>query len=343
MTSKTEPNTNAKNSATIKNTITNTMKKNRKEINFMSGGRIALIFSALLIFISVASLIFRGLELGVDFTGGTVMELSYPTAVEPTEVRQILLENGYDDLTVQHFGSVEKILLRMAPQDEKTDIKSGKQDKNAQLSNNVLKTLHAKTPGIKMDRVEFVGPQIGEELREQGGLAMLYALIGILIYVAFRFEFRFSVGAIIALVHDVVITLGFFSITRVEFDLTVLAAILAIIGYSLNDTIVVFDRIRENFRVIRKKDAQQIINTSVNMTLSRTIVTSLTTLVVLIALLLMGGESVHAFALAMIVGVVIGTYSSIYVASSSLLMMGITKEALMPPEKDEADELAEIP
>lgn len=319
------------------------MNKNRKEINFMSGGRIALIFSAVLIFISVASLIFRGLELGVDFTGGTVMELTYPSAVEPTEVRQTLESQGYDDLTVQHFGSVEKILLRMAPQDEKTDIKSGKQDKNSEISNNVLKTLEAKTPGITMDRVEFVGPQIGEELREQGGLAMLYALIGILIYVAFRFEFRFSVGAIIALVHDVVITLGFFAITRVEFDLTVLAAILAIIGYSLNDTIVVFDRIRENFRTIRKRDAQQVINTSVNMTLSRTIVTSLTTLVVLIALFLMGGESVHAFALAMIVGVVVGTYSSIYVASSSLLMMGITKEALMPPEKDEADELAEIP
>lgn len=336
MTSKTESHGNNQ-------STTNTMKKNRKEINFMSGGRIALIFSALLIFISVASLVFRGLELGVDFTGGTVMELSYPSAVEPTEVRQTLLAQGYEDLTVQHFGSVEKILLRMAPQDEKTDLKSGKQDKNSQLSNDVLKTLQAKTPGIKMDRVEFVGPQIGEELREQGGLAMLYALIGILIYVAFRFEFRFSVGAIIALVHDVVITLGFFSITRVEFDLTVLAAILAIIGYSLNDTIVVFDRIRENFRVIRKRDSQQVINTSVNMTLSRTIVTSLTTLVVLVALFLMGGESVHAFALAMIVGVVVGTYSSIYVASSSLLMMGITKEALMLPEKDEADDLAEMP
>ncbi len=319
------------------------MNKKRKDINFMGLGRIAVMFSILLIVISIASLIFRGLELGVDFTGGTVMELSYPGAVEPTEVKQILVKQGYDDLTVQHFGSVEKILLRMAPQKTKTDIKSGAVDVNSQLSNDVLKTLQAQTPGITMDRVEFVGPQIGEELREQGGLAMLYALVGILIYVALRFEFRFSVGAIIALVHDVVITLGFFSITRIEFDLTVLAAILAIIGYSLNDTIVVFDRIRENFRILRKKDSQQVINSSVNMTLSRTIVTSLTTLIVLIALFMLGGESVHAFALAMIVGVIVGTYSSIYVASTSLLMMGITKEALIPPEKDEADELAETP
>ena len=320
------------------------MSQNKKEINFMGVGRIAVMFSALLIIVSIASLIFKGMELGVDFTGGTVMELSYPGAVEPTEVKETLIKNGFEDVTAQHFGSVEKILLRIAPQkSQKADLKKGAVDANSQLSNNVLKTLQAKTPGITMDRVEFVGPQIGEELREQGGLAMLYALIGILIYVALRFEFRFSVGAIIALIHDVVITLGFFSITRIEFDLTVLAAILAIIGYSLNDTIVVFDRIRENFRVLRKKDSQQVINSSVNMTLSRTIVTSLTTLIVLIALFMMGGESVHAFALAMIVGVVVGTYSSIYVASTSLLMMGITKEALMAPEKDEADELAEMP
>jgi preprotein translocase subunit SecF len=325
---------------------TNKMKKtknNRKDINFMSVGRIAVMFSALLIFISIVSLLFRGLELGVDFTGGTVMELSYPSAVEPTEIKQTLIDQGYEDLTVQHFGSVEKILLRMAPQESKADLKSNKEDKNSKLSNTVLKTLQAKTPGVVMDRVEFVGPQIGEELREQGGLAMLYALFGILIYVALRFEFRFSVGAIFALVHDVVITLGFFAITRVEFDLTVLAAILAIIGYSLNDTIVVFDRIRENFRLFRKSDSQEVINSSINMTLSRTIVTSLTTLIVLTALFMMGGESVHAFALAMIVGVVVGTYSSIFVASSSLLMMGITKEALIPVEKDEEDELAEMP
>ncbi len=316
----------------------------RKDINFMGMGRVAVIFSAVLILISLASLVFRGLELGVDFTGGTVIELSYPGAVEPTEIKQTLTKHGFEGLTVQHFGSVEKILLRIAPQEgDKADLKKGAVDADAQLSNDVLKTLQAETPGITMDRVEFVGPQIGEELREQGGLAMLYALVGILIYVAFRFEFRFSVGAIIALVHDVVITLGFFSIFRFEFDLTVLAAILAIIGYSLNDTIVVFDRIRENFRILRKQDPQQVVNTSVNMTFSRTIVTSLTTLIVLMALFLMGGESVNAFALAMIVGVVVGTYSSIYVASTSLLMMGITKEALMPPEKDEADELVETP
>lgn len=317
------------------------MKKTKKEINFMGVGRVAVVLSAVLMLVSIGSLIFRGLELGVDFTGGTVMEMSYPSAVEPTGVKQTLLDQGYEDVTVQHFGSVDKILLRMAPQESKKDLKEGTQT-SAQLSNQVLETLQAKDPGVSMDRVEFVGPQIGEELREQGGLAMLYALIGILIYVALRFEFRFSVGSIIALIHDVIITLGFFSITGIEFDLTVLAAILAIIGYSLNDTIVLFDRIRESFRILRKQDPQAVVNTSVNLTFSRTIVTSLTTLLVLIALFFFGGESIHAFALAMIVGVIVGTYSSVYVASTSLLMMGITKEALMPPEKDD-DELAELP
>lgn len=319
-----------------------TTKKVRKEINFMGIGRVAVIFSAVLMLVSIGSLIFRGLELGVDFTGGTVMEFSYPSAIEPTVVKEMLVSQGYEDLTVQHFGSVDKILLRIAPQKNKSDLREGSES-SAQLSNQVLQALQANNPGVVMDRVEFVGPQIGEELREQGGLAMLYAIIGILIYVALRFEFRFSVGAIIALVHDVVITLGFFSITGVEFDLTVLAAILAIIGYSLNDTIVLFDRIRESFRILRKQESQGVVNTSVNLTLSRTIVTSLTTLLVLIALFFFGGESIHAFALAMIVGVIVGTYSSIYVASTSLLMMGVTKEALIPSEKDEADELAELP
>ena len=321
------------------------MKSEKREINFLRAGKVALVLSALLIIASIVSLAVRGLALGVDFTGGTVMELSYPGAVEPTEVKQTLLDQGYEDLTVQHFGGVEKILLRMAPQKSKVeeDLKNNSVDANAKLSSNILKVLQDKTPGVKMERVDFVGPKIGEELREQGGLAMLYALIGILIYVALRFEFRFSVGAVIALVHDVLITLGFFSITGVEFNLTVLAAILAIIGYSLNDTIVVFDRIRENFRMLRKREPEQVVNSSINMTLSRTIMTSLTTLLVVVVLFLVGGESVHAFALAMIVGVIVGTYSSIYVASTSLLMMGVSKESLMPPEKDEADGLAEMP
>jgi preprotein translocase subunit SecF len=325
------------------------MKQLNTHINFMGMRRPAVFLSGALIFISLAMLLFRGLELGVDFTGGTVMELSYPSAVEPTEIKILLEKEGFEDLTVQHFGSIEKVLIRIAPQKKQEAEKEvekepvEKQDKKSVLSNKVLQVLQTQVAGVKIDRVEFVGPQIGEELREQGGLAMLYALIGILIYITLRFEFRFSVGAIVALIHDVVITLGFFAITRVEFDLTVLAAILAIIGYSLNDTIVVFDRVRENFTVLRKKEPEEILNTSVNQTLSRTIVTSLTTLLVLLALYFVGGEAVHAFAAAMIVGVIVGTYSSIYVANSSLLMMGIDKEAFMPVEKENDDELMNMP
>lgn len=319
------------------------MKQIKKEINFMGVGRIATILSVVLLVISIAAIAFKGLALGVDFTGGTVIEVTYPSAVEPQNIRKVLNKAGFEELTVQHFGSAEKILIRMATVGSKqgNDLRDEKQ--KTALSDKVLATLQADTSEVTLDRVDFVGAQVGEDLRDDGGLAMLYALAGILIYVALRFEFRFSVGAIIALVHDVVLTLGFFALTGFQFDLTVLAAILAIIGYSLNDTIVVFDRIRENFRLLRKKNPEEVINSSVNMTLSRTIVTSLTTLIVLIALFLMGGESVHAFSLAMIVGVVVGTYSSIFVASSSLLMMGVTKEALMPTEKDEDEELVEMP
>jgi preprotein translocase subunit SecF len=212
-------------------------------------------------------------------------------------------------------------------------------NKVAEVSDKVLQELRAVEPAVEMRRVESVGPQIGDELRDQGGIAMLLALGGILIYIALRFELRFSVGSIIALVHDVVLTIGFFSITGIEFDLTILAAVLAIIGYSLNDTIVVFDRIRENFLKLRKVDTDASIDTSINETLSRTLVTSFTTLIVLISLFVFGGEIIHGFSIAMIVGILIGTYSSIYVASSSLLVMGVTREALLPPAKDdEADE-----
>lgn len=308
------------------------MAKN-KMINFMGMRKLAVGFSVLLLVISIGSLITKGLNLGLDFTGGTLVEVAYPESVEPESVRKLLNDAGYKDPIVQHFGTSKEIMVRLAPQ------KGMDKDK---VGDNVIKLLQADTAGVVKQRVQFIGPQIGEELREDGGLAMLYALIGILIYVALRFELRFSGGAIFALVHDVVITLGAFSVTQIEFDLTVLAAILAIIGYSLNDTIVVFDRVRENFRKFLKQKPEQVINTSINDTLSRTIVTSLTTLVVLIALFYFGGKVIHGFALAMIVGVVIGTYSSIYIASSSLLIMGVTKEALLPPEK-ENDELDELP
>lgn len=312
------------------------MKKNNqeKQYNFMSYRRLAMLISAALIFISLLSLAIRGLELGVDFTGGSVIEVGYPSSANVDDIRSTLEKAGYD-ASVQSFGSDKDILIRLAPDKKGTNKDNVSQD--------VLKVLQQHTAGVEMRRVEFVGPQIGDELRDQGGIAMLLALAGILIYVTLRFEFRFSVGSVIALLHDVVITLGFFSVSGIEFDLTILAAILAIIGYSLNDTIVVFDRVRENFLKIRKATTEESINTSINQTLARTVVTSLTTLLVLLALFFFGGEIIHGFALAMIVGVVIGTYSSIYVASSSLLMMGVTREALLPPVPDDSEEIEQMP
>ena len=308
--------------------------KQARQYNFMSDRRIAMIFSAALILISIASLAIRGLNLGIDFTGGAVIEVAYPSTANVDEIRATLEKAGYD-ASVQSFGSDKDILIRLAPDNE-----SHNKDN---ISQKILKVLGQHTAGVEMRRVEFIGPQIGDELRDQGGIAMLLALAGILIYVTLRFEFRFSVGSVMALMHDIIITLGFFSVLGVEFDLTILAAILAIIGYSLNDTIVVFDRVRENFLKIRKVSTEKSINISINQTLSRTIVTSLTTLLVLVALFLFGGEIIHGFALAMIVGVIIGTYSSIYVASSSLLMMGVTREALLPPAPDESEEIEQMP
>lgn len=295
----------------------------------MAKRKFAMIFSAILILISVGSLVTRGLNLGVDFTGGTVIQVGYPENANITQIRETLTTAGYD-AAVQPFGTAQDVLIRL-PDQPNAD--------RSKVSNDVIKALQAESSDVVMKRVDFVGPQIGDELRDQGGIAMLLALGGILIYIALRFEFRFSVGSIIALLHDVVLTIGFFSVTGIEFDLTILAAILAIIGYSLNDTIVVFDRIRENFLKLRKAETDESIDTSINETLSRTLVTSFTTLLVLVSLFFFGGEIIHGFSIAMIVGIVIGTYSSIYVASSSLLMMGVTRETLLPPAKDdEADE-----
>lgn len=299
-----------------------------KMINFTGMRLPAMVLSGVLLVASIVSLFFNGLVLGVDFTGGTVIEVGYEEAADVDEIRKILATANYD-AAVQHFGTAKEVLIRVAPQ--------GDVDKS-KIGDNVFALLKKSDANIQLRRVEFVGPQIGDELRDDGGTAMLLALAGILIYVTLRFEFRFSVGAIIALVHDVLITVGIFSIARIEFDLTILAAILAIIGYSLNDTIVVFDRVRENFLKLRKSNTEESINISINQTLSRTIVTSLTTLLVLAALFYFGGKIIHGFALAMIIGVIIGTYSSIYVASSSLLMMGVTREALLPPEKEGEDE-----
>ncbi len=298
-------------------------------INFMSKRVIATVFSALLIIASIASLATQGLNFGIDFTGGTMIELSYQEQANLSDIRAKLEQNGYGDAIVQNFGSIHDVLIRLPVL---------KEANMAELSNRIVTTLqtgHETT--IDVRRVEFVGPQVGEELTEQGGLAMLYALIGILIYVSFRFEYRFAIGSVVALVHDVVLTLGFFSLSQIEFDLTVLAAILAIIGYSLNDTIVVFDRIRETFLKMRKGSSEEIVNRALNDTLSRTLMTSITTLLVVLALFVFGGEVIHAFSIALLLGIVIGTYSSVYIASNTILSLGISKADLMPPEKNDED------
>ena len=308
--------------------------KNLK-IDFMGRRREATVLSAVLILVSIGALVLRGLNFGLDFTGGTLIEVGYENPVELQEVRAALETGGLPDATVQHFGTSRDVLIRIAPEEG--------QGAGADLSDRVFRSLSAAADGrVELRRVEFVGPQVGEELTEDGGLAMLYAIIGILIYVALRFEYRFAVGSVIALVHDVLITIGLFALFQIPFDLPVLAAVLAVIGYSLNDTIVVFDRIRENFRKIRKGDTLSIINTSLNQTISRTLVTSFTTLLVLLALFIFGGEIIHSFAMALIVGVIIGTYSSIYVASTSVILMGVSKADLMPVKK-EGEELDSTP
>jgi preprotein translocase subunit SecF len=300
----------------------------RTHIDFMGKRKLAMAISLALMFLSLFMLVTRGLNFGIDFTGGTLVEAAYPQAVELGGVRDVLEEAGYADAQVQHFGTARDVLIRIAPRAERA---------SAQLSEDVMAALQAAEPGVEKRRVEFVGPQVGEELTEQGGLAVLYALIGILIYVALRFEYRFSLGAVAALIHDVTITLGLFALLQVEFDLTVVAALLAVIGYSLNDTIVVFDRIRENFRKMRKGAPVDIMNASINQTLARTLMTSGTTMLVLVALFILGGEIIHSFALALIVGVVVGTYSSIFVAGALSLALGVSKADLMPVEKEGAE------
>ena len=297
-------------------------------IDFMGKRRLAYLFSVTCILISIFSVVTRGMNLGIDFTGGTLIEVGYQSAAELQQVRQKLADSGFSDATAQHFGTSSDVLVRLAPREGVS---------SADLSNKAFAAIKGVAEGAELRRVEFVGPQVGDELTEDGGLAMLYALIGILIYVALRFEYRFSLGSVIALIHDVLITVGVFSLFQIEFDLPVLAAILAVIGYSLNDTIVVYDRIRENFRRLRKGSPEQIINVSLNQTLSRTTMTSFTTLLVLIALFLFGGDIIHGFAIALIVGIVIGTYSSIYVASAAALALGVSKADLMTVQKEGVD------
>jgi len=301
--------------------------KREPAIAFMTYRRPLALATAVLLVAAIAVLAVRGLNLGLDFTGGTLVEVGYPQAVALGDVREVLAAYRYEDAVVQTFGTARDILIRLAPDAGQGDA----------LSNAVLETLRTDNPDAELRRVEFVGPQVGDELAEKGGLALLYALGGILLYVAFRFEYRFAIGAVAAVVHDVLITLGLFAAIGMTFDLTVLAALLAVIGYSLNDTIVVFDRIRENFLRIRKGTSESISNRSINQMLPRTVVTSLTTLLVLIALALFGGELIRGFAVTLIIGVVVGTYSSIYVASAAALALGVSKEDLVPPPKEGED------
>jgi preprotein translocase subunit SecF len=302
----------------------------KTNIDFMSKRKLAYMASAALVLLSLVLLFTRGLNLGIDFTGGTVVEVGYAEPVQLDAVRNALTNGGYERAVVQYFGTSQDVLIRLAPREG---------ENRADLADRVLQVLRTdSTQSVEMRRVEFVGPQVGEELRERGGLAFVVAIFGILVYVWVRFiHWGFSVGAVIALIHDAVLTLGYFTIVRLQFDLTTLAAVLAIAGYSLNDTIVVYDRIRESFRKMRKATTVEVINTAINQTLSRTLMTSGTTLIVLICLLVFGGEAIKSFSEALIVGVIVGTYSSIYIASPILINLGVSKQDMMPVKKEGAD------
>ncbi len=301
------------------------------DFDFMSRRRVAVILSCVIIFFSLGSVGIRGLNFGVDFTGGVLLEVGYSDAANLTDVRNALADAGYDTALVQNFGSANDVLIRLPP--------SGDEEEGTVVRDRVLDTLREYDSSVLLRRIEFVGPQVGEELTEQGGLAMLFALILIFAYVMLRFNRKFAAGTITALVHDVIVVIGVFSFFELSFDLSVLAALLATIGYSLNDTIVVFDRIRENFRIIRRGTAERIINVSINQMLARTLITSFTTLLVLSALYIWGGQAVNGFAEALMVGVIVGTYSSIYVACTAALALKVSPADLLPPKRQEIDDM----
>lgn len=300
--------------------------KHKTNINFLGQSRrkVALTVSILLIAASIVSLYTRGLDFGIDFTGGILLEVGYPQAANLESIRGNLADAGFSDAQVQLFGTETDVLVRLPPTDGNAE----------EIRNNLQATLAGNGETVDLRRVEFVSPQVGEELTEQGGLAMIFTLLMIFAYVMFRFQWKFAAGAVAALVHDVIVTIGFFSIFGFPFDLTVVAAVLAVIGYSLNDTVVAFDRIRENFFKLRGISSEDSMNTSINEMLARTLITGVTTLLVLTALLVLGGESIAPFSIALIVGIIVGTYSSIYTASATALLLGVNAQDLLEPVKD---------
>ncbi|MEK6805091.1 MAG: protein translocase subunit SecF [Pseudomonadota bacterium] len=300
------------------------------KINFMAQRRNGLVVSFVLTLAALTLLATRGLNLGIDFTGGVLVEVHYPQTVELEQVRGELAQGGFERAVAQYFGSTTDILIRLPP---------AQGESSAQVSTEVLGALDARNNNIELRRIEFVGPQVGEELTEKGSTALLMAFVGIFLYIMFRFEWKFSIGAIAALIHDVLMAMGFLSLFWIEFDVTTLAALLALIGYSNNETVVIFDRVRENLINQRRADILEVVNLSVNQTLLRSVITHLTTLLVLTALLTLGGPSVHSFSVALIVGVIVATYSSIYVSTNLAVVLGLSREDLLPPKLDEKDEM----
>lgn len=297
-------------------------------INFMAQRKVGLLVSSLLTVLAILLLVFRGLNFGIDFTGGVLIEVHYPQPVQLETVRIELKDAGYKEVVLQYFGTASDVLIRLPPSAE---------TKASRVSDAVIGALNLKAENLR--RIEFVGPQVGEELTNDGALALLLAFLGIMVYIAFRFEWKFSVGAVAALIHDAIMVLGFLSITWIEFDLTTVAAILALIGYSNNETIVIFDRVRENLIDQRRLTVLETINLSVNQTLLRSVITHFTTILVLSALLILGGKAVHSFSSALLVGVIVATYSSVYVSTGLAVVLGISREDLLPPEKDVVDDL----
>jgi len=304
---------------------------NVPSFDFMGVRRLALVGSSVLILASIATIAFRGLNFGIDFTGGVMLEFGFSSPADIEEVRASMEGLGFAEVEVQNFGSDNEILIRIPPLEEGVETED--------IGADIQRTLRMTDSSAALQRAEIVDAEVGDDLTDQGGLAMLFALILIFGYVMLRFRWKFAAGAIAALVHDVIITVGFFAVTRETFDLSTLAAILAVIGYSLNDTIVVYDRIRENFRVIRRGSPVEVVNISINQTLSRTLITALTTLLVLIALLFLGGEAVATFSVALIVGIIVGTYSSIYVASAAALLLDVSQQDLIPVKVEEVDSM----